>query len=153
MLMPSLFHDDFVDDFFEDMFSFPTVESMFREPFFSGYASQNTMMNTDVQDLGNAYQLEIELPGYEKEDIHAKLEHGYMTISASKEENKDEKNENGDYVRRERYTGKCSRTFYVGEHVKEEDVKAGFENGILKVVFPKEEDTPKLEEKKYIDIA
>ena len=144
MLMPSLFHDNFVDDFFEDMFS---IGPMFHEAM-----PQNTMMNTDIQDLGNAYQLEIELPGYEKKDVHAKLENGYLTISASKEENKDEKNEAGDYVRRERYTGKCSRTFYVGEQVREEDVKAGFENGILKVAFPKKDETKQLEHKNYIDI-
>lgn len=148
MLMPSLFHDSFVDDFFDDMFSFPTVEPVFKE-----FSNFNTMMNTDVQDLGNAYQLEIELPGYNKEDIHAELRNGYMTITANKNEEKNEKNEAGEYIRRERFTGQCSRTFYVGENVKEEDVKARFDNGILKVVYPKKESSPQIEEKKYIDIA
>ncbi len=148
MLMPSLFHDSFVDNFFDDMFSFPTMEPVFHE-----FNTVNTMMSTDVQDLGNAYQLEIELPGYNKEDIHAELRNGYMTITAKKEDEKNEKNEAGEYIRRERFLGECSRSFYVGEHVKEEDVKAGFENGILKVVYPKKEETPQIEEKKYINIA
>ncbi|MDO5520114.1 MAG: Hsp20/alpha crystallin family protein [bacterium] len=148
MLMPSLFHDSFVDDFFDDMFSFPTME-----PVFSNVASLNTMMSTDVQDLGDSYQLEIELPGYNKEDIHAELRNGYMTITASKKGENEEKNDDGEYLRRERFTGECSRSFYVGDHVKEEDVKAGFENGILKVTYPKKESTPQIEDKKYIDIA
>lgn len=145
MLAPRIFNDSFVDDLFDDMFRFPS---------FSNTGSRNTssMMRTDVQDLGNDYQLDIELPGYAKEDVHAELSKGYLTISAHKESNSEEKNAEGKYVRRERYSGSCQRSFYIGEGLKEEDIHASFENGILKLVFPKEEQRKAVEEKKYIAI-
>lgn len=96
------------------------------------------MMKTDVRDDGTNYQLAIDLPGFKKEDIKAELKDGYLTIAANHEENKDEKDENGKFVRRERYTGSCRRTFYVGDNIKQEDIKAGFENGVLQLQFPKE---------------
>ena len=95
--------------------------------------------------------MDIELPGYKKEDVRAELNNGYLTISASKNENRDEKDEKGNYIRRERYSGSCSRSFYVGENVKQEDIHAKFEDGVLKLVVPKE-DKKKVEEKKYIAI-
>ena len=110
-------------------------------------------MRTDVKDLGDKYQLDIELPGYKKEDIHAELHEGYLTVSAKKSENTEEKQENGKYIRRERYTGECRRSFFVGKTITEEDIHAAFENGVLKLTVVKEESKPKVEEKKYITIG
>lgn len=110
------------------------------------------IMKTDVKDLGDSYQLDIEMPGFDKENIHAELNQGYLTVSAKKEENKDEKDDNGKFIRKERYSGECKRSFYVGNHLKEEDIKAGFENGILKLTFPKEDKKVIPEQKKYIAI-
>lgn len=143
MLVPSIFNDNFVDSVFDDMFSFP----------FSGMSRQrNNQMSTDVQDLGKDYQLDIELPGYDKKDIRAELRNGYLTILASTASDKEEKDSDGKFVRRERYSGNCQRSFYVGDNLKETDIHANFENGILKLVFPKEEQRQPVEEKKYIAI-
>ena len=146
MLRPSIFTNDFMDDWFDDMFTFP--EESRRQ-------TKNTavVMRTDVKDLGDKYQLDIELPGYKKEDIHAELHEGYLTVSAKKSENTEEKQENGKYIRRERYTGECRRSFFVGKTITEEDIHAAFENGVLKLTVVKEESKPKVEEKKYITIG
>ena len=146
MLRPSIFSNDFMDDWFDDMFTFP--EESRRQ-------TKNTavVMPTDVKDLGDKYQLDIELPGYKKEDIHAELHEGYLTVSAKKSENTEEKQENGKYIRRERYTGECRRSFFVGKTITEEDIHAAFENGVLKLTVVKEESKPKVEEKKYITIG
>ena len=106
-------------------------------------------MKADVQEGEKGYLLDIELPGYNKEDVKAELKDGYLTVSASHEENKEEKDAKGRYIRRERYTGSCKRTFYVGEEVHQEDIKAGFQNGILRLAIPKqaaqvEKNQPKL---------
>lgn len=121
-------------------FGFDLFDDFFNDPFFSSsYSRQDSsMMKTDVKDDGVSYQLAIDLPGFKKEDIKAELKGGYLTIAASREENKDEKDETGKFVRRERYTGSCRRTFYVGDNIKQEDISAGFENGVLKIQFPKE---------------
>ena len=108
-------------------------------------------MKTDIKELDAAYEMDIDLPGFKKEDVSAKLENGYLTISAAKGVDKDEKNDKGVYIRRERYAGQCARTFYVGEDVKQEDIKARFEDGILKVTIPKIEHQA-VEAKKYIAI-
>ena len=92
------------------------------------------------------------MPGFKKEDIKAQLKDGYLTISASTSANNDEQDKDGRYIRRERYAGSCSRSFYVGEGVKEEEIRAKFENGILKLSIPKVENKPQVEEKKYIAI-
>ena len=92
------------------------------------------------------------MPGFDKGDIKAELKNGYLTISASSHKNNDEKDNDGRYTRRERYSGSCSRSFYVGGDVKQEDIKAKFENGILKVTVPKKEEKPAVEENKYISI-
>ncbi len=119
--------------------------------FFSPSAGSKYMMNTDVKEKENAYELDIELPGFKKEDVRAELKDGYLTISATQNTNRDEKDEKGSYIRRERYSGSCSRSFYVGEGVKQEDIHARFENGVLKLEVPKA-DKQKVEEKKYIAI-
>ncbi len=146
MLVPSVFSNNFVDSFFNDSFDH-MFDDMFRAPFGTGIAA----MSTDVQDLGDSYQLDMELPGYAKEDLKADLKNGYLTITAQRSSDNDEKDENGRFVRRERYTGHCQRSFYVGEGVKQEDIKASFENGVLKLVIPKK-DAPAVEEQKYIAI-
>lgn len=142
MLLPRLFNDKFVDNVFDDMFSFPS--------FFN--VTSSGWMSTNVKDMGNNYQLEIELPGYKKEDIHAQLNNGYLTISADKQSATEVKDGDGKYIRRESYSGKCQRSFYVGENLKEEDINASFKDGILSIVFPKEKNQNKIEEQKYIPI-
>ena len=110
------------------------------------------MMKTDIRDTDSSYELDIDMPGFKKEDIKAQLKDGYLTISASTSANNDEQDKDGRYIRRERYAGSCSRSFYVGEGVKEEDIRAKFENGILKLSIPKVENKPQVEEQKYIAI-
>ena len=137
MLMPSIFGESLFDDFMDFPF---------------GGMKTNMMMKTDIRDAENSYDLDIDMPGFKKEDIKAQLKDGYLTISASTNGNSDEKDKNGRYIRRERYAGSCSRSFYVGEGVKEEDIKAKFEDGILKLSVPKVDAKPQVEEKKYIAI-
>ena len=138
MLLPSIFGEDLFDDW---MMDFP----------FRGNASTG-LMKTDVKETENSYELDMDMPGFEKGDIKAELKNGYLTISASSHKDNDEKDNDGKYIRRERYSGSCSRSFYVGEDVKQEDIKAKFENGILKVTVPKKEEKPAVEENKYISI-
>lgn len=142
MMMPSIFENNFVDDVFDDMF-----------PFAGSYTTANyDLMKTDVKDAGDHYELEMEMPGVEKENIKAELKDGYLTVSAETNTKKDEKAEDGKYIRRERYSGSCSRSFYVGDGVKQEDIKAKFEDGTLKLFVPKEAAKPAVEQKKYISI-
>lgn len=144
MLMPSIFSENLFDDFFG--FERPTV----------GYHRVNTsdVMKTDVQEFDTGYELDISLPGYKKENIQAELKNGYLNINAQTSQNSEEKDENtGKYIRRERYYGSCSRSFYVGEDIKQEDVKAKFEDGVLKLIIPKMKvKKPEIEEKKLIVI-
>ena len=145
MLMPSIFGESLIDSFFDD-FAAPAKKVM------SYNTPANNIMKTDIKDTKEGYELDIELPGYNKEDVSAELKDGYMTISASTKSDEGEKDENGKYIRRERYYGSCSRSFYVGEAITQEDIKARFENGILKLFVPKKEEKPAVEEKKYITI-
>lgn len=137
MLMPSIFGENLFDDWM-------------RFPF--GSHNESSLMKTDIRDNEGSYELDIDMPGFSKEDIKVELKDGYLTISASTKTDNDEKDENGKYIRRERYMGSCSRSFHVGDSVKQEDIKAKFENGILKLSVPKEEAQPKVEENKYIAI-
>ncbi|SKB96512.1 Molecular chaperone IbpA, HSP20 family [Lachnospiraceae bacterium] len=146
MLVPSIFSNNFADEFFDDMFDFPASFRRMWRPEVSG------MMQTDVKEVGNGYELSIELPGYKKEDLKAELKDGYLTINAERNSQNDEKDKDGKYVRRERYTGHCSRSFYVGEAVTEHDIHAKFEDGILTLQIPKKEEQKKVEDKKYIAI-
>ena len=127
-------NNNFGVNLFDNMF-----DEMFRDPF-STNKRLDKVMRTDIQEKDNQYILDMDLPGYEKEDIKAQLKDGYLTITAQKNEISEDKDEKGDYIRRERYSGKCSRSFYVGEGVKEEDIKASFNNGILQLTFPKQAD-------------
>ena len=144
MLMPSILSNDFMDDFF-------------GVPRITGF-SQNLnrdvsrMMSTDVKETENGYAVDMNLPGFSKEDIKAELKDGYLTIKAETNQNNDEKDEDGKYIRRERYTGSCSRSFYVGDAVTQEDIHATFKDGVLTLDIPKKEAIPQKEETKYIAI-
>lgn len=143
MLMSSILGENLFDEFFED-FAKPVRRNVkYTTP---------SVMRTDVKENASGYELHIELPGYKKEDIQAELKDGNLTISASSKVENDKKDENGRYIRRERFYGNCSRSFYVGEHVEQTDIKARFEDGILKIFVPKKEAKPVVEEKKYIAI-
>lgn len=139
MLMPSIFGNDFMDDFF----GFPQERK--GAPVF-----KTSLMQTDVKETDGGYEVVIDLPGYQKEDVNAELKEGYLTISANTSSSSEDKDENGTYIRRERYSGSCKRSFYVGEELTEEDIKARFENGTLVLWIPKKEKQPKVEEKKTI---
>ena len=121
---------------------------VFADPFF--VKKENKIMRTDLKEKDGKYLLEIDVPGYDKEDIKIELHEGYLTISAEKNEEKEDKH--AKYLKRERFSGMCSRSYYVGDNVREEDIKANFKNGILTVEFPKEPEK-KVEEKKYIPIG
>ncbi|MDD6332626.1 MAG: Hsp20/alpha crystallin family protein [Clostridium sp.] len=136
MIVPGFFNDNYFDEMLNNL---------------SGRDSAKPLMRTDVKELGADYLLEIEMPGFEKDEIHAELEKGYLTISGVHKNKLDDDEKCGKYVRRERYLGKCSRSFYIGENLTQEDVKAKYENGILTVAFPKDK-KPEVEEKKRISI-
>ena len=147
MLLPSIFGEDL----FDDMMDFPFEDEFFgrKNPLY-GKRAKN-LMKTDVKETENGYELDIDLPGFKKEEVQACLENGYLTISASKGLDKDEKDKKGRYIRRERYSGAMSRSFYVGEGVEQKDIHAKFENGILKLTVPKT-NAQKVEESKHIAI-
>ena len=142
MLMPSIFNRNFVDNFFDDDVRFP----------FAFPVMGNQVMKTDVKELDDHFELSIDLPGFTKDDVKAELKDGYMIISAEKSENTDEKDDKGNYIRRERHFGSCQRSFAVGNAVTEEDIKAEFEDGVLHIHVNKKEEKPAVEEKKYIAI-
>ncbi len=142
MMMPSIFGENLLDDFF----GFNTRENYKR------LGSTNCMMQTDVSETENGYEVDMNLPGYSKEDIKGEIKDGYLTITAETSSNNDEKDKNDKYIRRERYYGRCSRSFYVGESITQDDIKAKFENGVLKIAIPKKEAKPNVEEAKYIAI-
>lgn len=135
--MPSIFSRDLFDDMFD-------TRSYGRQ--------QSDLMKTDVKETDKDYKLSVDLPGVKKDDLKAELKDGYLTISATVNQNNDEKDEEGRYIRRERFSGSFNRSFYVGENVSEEDIKAKFENGTLMLTVPKKESAPQVEEKKYIAI-
>lgn len=143
----SLWNGDLFDGFMDNMF-----EDGFwggRNPLYGKHAKN--MMKTDIRETDESYELDIDLPGFKKDEIKAELNNGYLTISAAKGLDKEEKNKEGEYIRRERYTGSMSRSFYIGDHLKEEDIKAKYEDGILKVSIPKK-DVKEVEQNKYIAI-
>ena len=142
MLMPSIFGDNLFDDF---MNGFPFGGSRGESPL-------GGLMKTDIRDTSQGYELDIDMPGFKKEDIRAELKDGYLTIRAQTNGERDEKDDNGRYIRRERYSGSCQRSFYVGREVVQEDIRARFENGILKLTVPKKEALPRTEENRYIAI-
>lgn len=128
---------------------FDLLGEMFADPFFTEHESK--IMKTDIKEKKDKYLIDVELPGYQKENIKMDVEDGYLTIHAEINSDNEEKEE-GKFVRRERYVGSCSRSFYVGNEIKSEDIKASFKNGMLKIEIPKKEEKKKLSEKKYIQI-
>ena len=125
-------------------------DDLFNTPFFT--RSEANMMKTDIKEHDGGYELTVDLPGVKKDDIKAELNDGYLTITAENNSSKDEKDEKGKYICRERYSGSYSRSFYVGDAVTEEDIKAKFENGTLTLDIPKKEDLPE-KQNKYIAIG
>lgn len=148
MLMPSIFRDNLFDDFMND-FAFPSFPDVDKELY--GKHAKN-LMKTDVKDADGAYVVDMDLPGFKKDEIQIQLENGYLTVSAAKGLDKDEENKKEKYVRRERYAGSVSRSFYVGEHVTENDIHPKYENGILTFQVPKEEKKVVEEKKRFIPI-
>lgn len=128
---------------------FDLWDEMFRDPFFT--ESESKLMKTDIKEKKDKYVIDIDLPGYEKDGIKVEIQDGYLTVYAKVDKSEDD-SEKGKYVRKERYTGECSRSFYVGDNIKEEDIKAKFTNGTLRLEIPKKEDKKELPEKKYIPI-
>ncbi len=152
MLMPSIFSDNWFDDFMDDFPFYNDRDMRKAEKKLYGHHGKH-MMKTDVKEKDGYYELEMELPGFAKDEIKVSLEDGYLTISAAKGLDQDEaEKESGRYIRRERYAGACERTFYVGTEVTEEDIKGEFQHGILKLTIPKKEAKPAVPEKKYITI-
>ena len=138
MLMPSIFGESLFDDFMND-FAFPAF-SDFRDMEKALYGKHaRNLMKTDVQETDDSYVVDIDLPGFQKDEIQVQLENGYITVSAAKGLDKNEKDKEGKYIRRERYSGNVSRSFYVGNKVQKEDIHPKFENGILSFTVPKEQ--------------
>ena len=134
-MLPSIFGENLFDDLFRDDFAmFPAWSG--RDPLYGKHAKH--MMKTDVRETEDTYEVDMDLPGFKKDEINVDLKNGYLTVSASKGLDKDEQDKNGKYIRQERYTGAMSRSFYVGD-VALEDVKAKFEDGILRISLPKAE--------------
>ena len=146
-MLPSIFRDNLFDDMFG--FDFDREFDRMMRPLYGKHA-QN-MMKTDVRETDNSYELDIDLPGFKKDEITIQLDNGYLSISASKGLDKDEENKNGKYIRRERYAGSMNRTFYVGSQLTQQDIQAKFEDGILKISVPKK-DVQQIEQNKYIAI-
>lgn len=145
MLMPNIFGESLFDDFMDD-FAFPDID----KKLYGKHAPH--IMKTDVKEKDNTYEVAIDLPGFKKDEIQMELNDGVLTISAAKGLNKDEEDKKGNYIRKERYAGSMSRSFYVGKHVTVEDVHPKYENGILSFSVPKEEAKPVEEKKNYISI-
>ena len=141
MMIPRKSNYDLFDDMFDDAF----LDRGF-------FKKETSIMKTDVKEKDGNYILEIDMPGYDKEDIKIELKDGYITVTASKEDKKDEEDKKSHYIHKERFYGTCSRSYYAGESVTEEDVSAKFKNGILILKFPKE-NKEKIETKKYIQIG
>ena len=139
MMVPSIFHDNLFDSFFNDDFFWPemtrTADKAGRKLY--GHRA-NEIMKTDVKEMENGYEVAIDLPGFKKEDVTCELKDGYLTVSAEKKLEENEKDDNGKYIRRERYTGSQSRSFYVGEGIHEDDIHASFQDGILRLDGPKQ---------------
>ena len=152
MLMPSIFGEDLFDNFMKDFPFFDDNTESNVEKKLYGRRGKN-LMKTDIKETEGGYELEMDLPGFTKDEIKVSLENGYMTISAAKGLDKDEQDKkSGRYIRKERYAGACSRSFYVGEDITEEDIKAEFKHGLLKLFVPKKEAKPAVEQKKTISI-
>lgn len=133
-MLPSIFGENLFDDFFGDPFG---MMPRGRDPLYGKHAKN--LMRTDVRETEDTYELDVDLPGFKKDEVTLELKDGVLTIQAVKGLDKDETDKKGKYIRQERYAGACSRSFYVGEDVEPQDVKAKYENGVLKLFVPKAE--------------
>ena len=133
-MLPSIFGENLFDDFFSDPFGMMVPQG--RDPLYGKHAKN--LMKTDVRETESTYELDVDLPGFTKDEVNVELKNGYLTIQAAKGLDKDQTDKKGKYIRQERCAGACSRTFYVGDGVEPEDVTAKFENGILQLSIPKE---------------
>ena len=150
MMVPSIFNDNLFDSFFNDDFFWPQMSRTADRANRKLYGHRvNEIMKTDVKETENGYEVAIDLPGFKKEDVTCELKDGYLTISAEKKLEENEKNEEGKYIRRERYTGSQSRSFYVGDGIHEDDIKASFQDGILKLDVPKQP-VQQVEDKRHL---
>ena len=148
MMVPYMFHDSLLDDWFNsdwDREFDRAVNAMAPRGNFGKRGAQ--VMKTDVRETADSYEVYVELPGFKKEDVKLDLKDGCLTITASRNEDRDEKDDQGRYIRQERYTGSCARSFYVGEELKPEDVKARFQDGVLELSLPKAQARPQPEKK------
>ena len=134
-MLPSIFGGNLFDEFFDD--SFDRAFFGGRNPLYG--KREKNLMKTDVREVENHYEVDIDLPGFKKDEVNVELQDGYLTVSASKGLDKDQKDKEGRYIRQERYSGTCSRTFYVGD-LKKEDISAKYEDGILRLTLPKAEE-------------
>ncbi len=146
MLVPA-HKNNFINDFLSDPFDMG---------FFGMPSNQRktvpTLMKTDIKETDKAYELNIELPGFKKEDLHIELNEGYLAIDAFVQSSSEESTEDGTFIRKERFSGNCSRSFYVGEDISEDEIHARFEDGILKICLPKKQPVPPEETKRLISI-
>lgn len=133
-MLPSIFGENLFDDFFGDDFGMFPMWNNGRNPLYGKHAKN--LMKTDVRETENSYELDVDLPGFKKDEIQVDLKDGYLTIQAAKGLDKDEEDKKGKYIRQERYVGSCSRSFYVGD-VEPQDISAKYEDGILKLSMPK----------------
>lgn len=133
-MLPSIFGENLFDEMFDEAFDMVPVFSR-RNPLYGKHGKN--LMKTDVRETKDSYELDIDLPGFKKDEVKVDLKDGYLTISAAKGLDKDEQDKKGHYIRRERYAGQCSRSFYVGDSVEAKDVHARFEDGILRLSMPK----------------
>jgi HSP20 family molecular chaperone IbpA len=140
MLLPSIFGDRFFDD--DDFMNVPAFRSQW----------DGSLMKSDVKDMGDHFELDMDLPGFEKEDVKLQLKKGTLVVEANTNSSNDEKDENGKYIRRERFQGTCTRSFFVGDKIEQDDIKAKFDKGVLKISVPKESTKPEIEENNYIAI-
>jgi HSP20 family molecular chaperone IbpA len=142
-MRPGFFGDTLIDEFFND-FAQPS-KNVARY-----YTSDAGVMRADVQESEDGYELDLELPGYKKEDVQAELKDGTLIITAKHQAQDEEQKKQ--YIRRERFWGTCSRSFYVGDAIKQEDIRARFEDGILKLFIPKKKEEPQIETTNFINI-
>ena len=152
MMMPRIFGESLFDDFMNDFPFFDDRDVKKAEKKLYGRRGRN-LMKTDIRETDHSYELEMDLPGFKKDEIRVSLENGYLTVSAAKGLDQDEQEKKtGKYIRRERYAGACERSFYIGEEVTQEEIKGEFKHGILKLTIPKKDAKAQVPEKKYIAI-
>ena len=130
--------------------NFDLFDGFFNDPFFE--RDERKLMKTDIKEKKDKYIIDMDLPGYEKENIKISIEEGYLTINATMNSENEENDDEGNFIRQERYTGECSRSFYIGDNITENDIKESFKNGILKLEVPKMDAKKEIPAKKYIQI-